>query len=424
MVLWPINWNLFDSPVKTTTSTTKADTGYFSNGYQPNRISGQKLSKSGKTIKDTGLKGSKNMNGSLMDNQAIWTTPSGLMYIWVGADGKSTYNDLDGSDVYGYYQLVGEDGKLYDNLSSVDFSGADYAGQFASSPWHESQANLWERPTVTETPKKPTSNTGGGTDPVINELLGRLDKQNALIDDYAKRLEEALKPKVYTARELADQYDISDLYNTAYWNNIYDQATNEYYDNAVREQNKLRTDYAYQNSLYMDNLVNDYLKSYNNAAPTAASRGAMAASALSAQALQDVTNSNNDYGMLSSVNQLEQDRLAELAKNKNEALTTYQNLGTYLMNLGADHNKSDVTDYTNTLNNISTKYTADRAYSQSLANAAASRYAGLAQAAGTKASSAANSYNNSAYQQLWNLYKNVYGDQANTAYIKSAGYKI
>lgn len=421
MLLFPI------PKIETTSDYTKA--GYFSNGYQPDNINGNKLTKTGSTIGQSPLAGSVNMNGSSMSNQAIWKTDNGNLYIWVGSDGKIT-SKSDKMTRYGYYQQVGSKGMLWDNLSPVDFSNEKYVNAFVKSNalMESNQPNIWNKvetgkgtPALDNALNNNNGGGGGGTsapatssapatrDPLIDKLFDRINE-----------LEEAMKPKVKTAEEMAEQYDIADKYNVDYWENLYNEATNNYYDSAINEQEKLRTDYAYNNALYTDDIIKDYLKSYQNAAPTAASRGAMAANALSADSLQGAVNSNNDWGMLGSVNQLEQDRKAELARNPSEALSTYQNLGSYLMGLSSDHNQQDVTNYVNELANIATRYAADRTVSQANAQAAASRYSGLAGAAQTNAGTVASGFANNYQQQLYKLY-NSYLGRSNTAYLNAFG---
>lgn len=424
---------------------------YFSNGYQPKYISGTLGPAGSKTVSSplyaTGLKvantafaGSKNMAGSSMDEQNVWADNAGNFYIWVGNDGQKNKNNS-----YGYYlQLSANDmisltNGLYPgsaaqqfmqdvmgdrapkNKMSIDFSKVD-SGYYSGSTYM-TQNTLADLLKKSEEPEKDHASTTGSSS--ANSPTSSPNVQDPLIDRLMNRineLEDAMKPRVIPAEEMAAQYDIADKYNIKYWEDLYNEATNNYYDAAVNEQEKLRTDYAYNNALYTDDIIKDYLKSYQNAAPTAASRGAMAANALSADAIQGSINANNDQGMLGSVNQLEQDRLAELAKNPSEALTTYQNLGSYLMNLSSDHNKADVTNYVNELSNLATRYAADRTVSQANAQAAASKYSGLANAAQTNAQTAANNFANTYQQQLYDMYKN-YTNRNDTAYLNSLGIK-
>jgi hypothetical protein len=60
------------------TGTTNSDTknGTFSNGYQPNNVNGQKLSKSGITDVVNGV------------TQNVWKTPDGKLWIWDGTQNK------------------------------------------------------------------------------------------------------------------------------------------------------------------------------------------------------------------------------------------------------------------------------------------------------------------------------------------------
>ena len=254
----------------------------------------------------------------------------------------------------------------------------------------------------------------------IEELTNQIAGQKDVIDKLTQDIYDLQHPYVPTAEELAAQYDISDMYNKDYWQKIYDQATNQYYDSAVDEQNRIRNSYIYNSGANLNRIVDDYLQSYVNAAPTADGKAAIAANALSAGILGNYMNADNDYGMLQSINQLQEDRKAELANNPNLAQQAYNNLGSYLMTNATMHNQNMVDNYVNELKAYTTKYTSARDLSAAYASAAASGYAGLAKAADTVAASKANSYNNNLYQQLFDVYK-IYGNKQNTAYLNGAG---
>lgn len=131
----------------------------------------------------------------------------------------------------------------------------------------------------------------------------------------------------------------------------------------------------------------------------------------------DQLNSSNDYGMLQSVNTLNEARKAELANNPNLAKQYYNKIGTYLSTLSANLNSSDVQQYVDNLNAYATEYAADRNYQSALATAAASKYKGLASAASTNASYAASSANNNVnnFEQLYNYYLTSSGGNKNYA---------
>lgn len=216
---------------------------------------------------------------------------------------------------------------------------------------------------------------------------------------YDKKINEPEQPKVYSAKELADIYGID--YNEQNILNDYNKSTNEYYDEAVKAQNDLRTQYAKNNARYVDQIADSYIDSYANAAPTAVGKGSLAANALSTQLNAVQLNAANDYGMMQSVNNLEEARKAELKENPNLAKQYYNNIGTYLSGLSADLNKSDVKQYVDQLDAYSQMYAADRSYQSYLAQANAAKYAGLANAAVTNAATAAN---RNKFDQLWNYF--------------------
>lgn len=234
------------------------------------------------------------------------------------------------------------------------------------------------------------------------------DKKIAELENKIYELEH---PKVYSAKELADIYGID--YNEQNILNDYNKSTNEYYDEAVKAQNDLRTQYARNNARYVDQIADSYINSYANAAPTAVGKGSLAANALSTQLNAAQLNAANDYGMMQSVNNLEEARKAELKKNPNLAKQYYNNIGTYLSGLSAELNKSDVKQYVDQLDAYSQMYAADRSYQSYLAQANAAKYAGLANAAATNAATAANRANS--FDKLWNYFYTSNGGDSNYA---------
>lgn len=233
------------------------------------------------------------------------------------------------------------------------------------------------------------------------------------IQDLKDKLAEATR--VRSAAELAEHYGID--YNLENILADYNQRTNDYYDEAVQAQNDIRTDYARNNGRYVDDIVGSYLDSYKNTAQTAANRGMTSANALASYMSGNAINSQADYGMLQSVNDLEEARKAELEANPNTARSYYNSIGSYLSNLSANLNASDVQNYINELDAYTQRYQADRTYQGYLAQAATSKYAGLAGAAQNNAYSAAQngSTYQSAYDSLYNYFLATNGGSTTAA---------
>lgn len=272
-----------------------------------------------------------------------------------------------------------------------------------------------KKSTTTNTNTNTNTNTGGSGGGTPSYSSGGYTN-NSYVNDLLQRIYELEHPKVYSAQELADIYGID--YNEQNILNDYNKATNEYYDNAVAEQDALRTQYARNNAQYLNQVTNSYLDSYKNAAPTAVGKGSLAANALTTELNAGSTNATNDYGMAQSINTLEKARKAELANNSNLAKQYYNRIGTYLSGLSADLNASDVQQYVDQLNAYSTMYAADRSYQGYLAQAAASKYSGLANAAQSNAYNSANNYN--AFESLWNYFNSVNGSSARPNYASNA----
>lgn len=245
--------------------------------------------------------------------------------------------------------------------------------------------------------------TGGGSGSGTNDAyIGWLQNKNEELD---RRIYELEHPKVMTADELAARHGID--YNEQHILDEYNKKTNEYYQNAIDEYYNLRNNLVGQASRNNQRTVNDYLGEWDNAAPTAARRGELAANALSAYMNSNYALNTEDYNLSQAQNGLRSEWEAELAANPNTARQQYNAMGTTLAGLAATYNQSDVKQYIDQLDAYSQMYAANRAVSAAAAQGVASQYAGLANAASTNAATSATKYNS--WQQLYNYYKNAYG---------------
>ena len=260
-----------------------------------------------------------------------------------------------------------------------------------------SSNNTATSPTTTNTTTTTTPTyTGGGSGSGINDAY------------------ELEHPKVMTADELAARHGID--YNEQHILDEYNKKTNEYYQNAIDEYYNLRNNLVGQASRNNQRTVNDYLGEWDNAAPTAARRGELAANALSAYMNSNYALNTEDYNLAQAQNGLRSEWEAELAANPNTARQQYNAMGTTLAGLAATYNQSDVKQYIDQLDAYSQMYAANRAISAAAAQGVASQYAGLANAAATNASTSAKKYNS--WEQLYNYFRNNYGStdkQASTA---------
>lgn len=209
--------------------------------------------------------------------------------------------------------------------------------------------------------------------------------------------------KIWSAKELADHYDVD--YNEQNILKDYNDKTNKFYDEAIATQEALREQTIRNDSQYMRQLTEAYLDSYRNAAPTATGKGTLAANTLSNLINASDTMSYNDYGMQQSINALSEERKAELENNPLLAKDYYNSIGRYLSTLSSNLNAADVKAYVADLDKYSTEYMADRQTAAAYANAAATKYSGLAQAASTRASNVYSSYD--PYASLYNYYYNT-----------------
>ena len=327
--------------------------GFFSNGYQPNTYNNKKLVESGYEVP---------VNGRA---QNVWLVGGDPDYevVWIG-DGKG--------------------GGKY-----VDIS--EYETKYSPSA-------LEKNTTTTNQNTTNNTNNSGGSSSNPKEVY--TDNYKPLYEEAIKKLDEYLNPKPIGANKAAELYGID--YNEQNILNRKNEATNEYYDKAVAEQQNLRTNFARNNANYYDQVADSYVDSYKNAAPTATGQSALAANALSTMLSSGQTNSDNDYGMLQSIHGFEQARAAELANNPLAAREEYNLLGTYLSQLSAQENAAAVKQYVADLDAYTSNYASDRMYQAYQAQAAANKYSGLAGAKIAKAGSS--SSNISDWEAMWNYY--------------------
>ena len=266
--------------------------------------------------------------------------------------------------------------------------------------------------TTTSSDSEPSSSettstlyTSGGSGIGTSKFDAYIDWLQAKNKELDKRVYELEHPKVMTADELAALHGID--YNEQHILDEYNKKTNEYYQDAIDEYYNLRNNLVGQASRNNQRTINDYLGEWDNAAPTAARRGEIAANALSAYMNSNYALNTEDYNLAQAQNGLRSEWEAELAANPNTARQQYNAMGTTLAGLSANLNTSQVKQYIDQLDAYSQMYAANRAISAAAAQGVASQYAGLANAAATNASTSASKYNS--WQQLYNYYKNAYG---------------
>lgn len=379
---------------------------YFSNGYQPKYLFdtngiGTRLEYDGNTlVKDTALKGSTNTAGKSIDNQHVFTDGTNR-YVWIG-------NGNNG----GYYV------QLKDNMSTFNF--ADLADWEGSSNANNTYAGVYngdlktkDNWTVSTILTKPVGGGGSGTGsgnvnyspPTVNT-----DPMYQQIIDMINGLKN---PPVYSANEIADIYDVD--YN---YDNIlkdYNDATNKYYQDFLNYQDSVRSDALRNNLQYNNNIMRNYLDTYNNAAPTASNKGILAANMLRTQLGNNDTMAQLDSELLDQRKLIQEAYEAELANNPNLATQHYNNLGLWLSDIGVNLNESDVKQYVDQLDALSQMYAAGRSLDSYLAQAEASKYSGLLNASIADAQTDAI---NSAWYNIYNYFLKTNGGNSQQAWTQ------
>ena len=345
---------------------------------------------------------------------------------------KTVLTDKDGNryDIYSdnkgkyYYELNGK----YEEITNknvlqdiLDDREIDYTTEQATKV--DPPAPIFKDPSGTKVPEEPkketttkpttsgSTNTGvpSYTAPSPSKREQLLESQ---LNDYKAELDalkEQLKPR--SAQEMAKIYGVD--YNLDNILADYNKQTNEYYNDAIAKQTEYRNDFARDNALFYDKLINEYLDSYKNTAATNTNKGIRTANALSNAINANNVNAANDYGMLQSINNLGEAKKAELANNPYLAEQQYNKLGTYLSNLSANINTSDVKQYVDSLDAYSNLYSGSRQYQNYLAQAAQSKYSGLANAAKYNASATGDSSLAKIYENYFNLTRGNRKDAAN-----------
>lgn len=402
-----INESELKKAIKTWTDSANNKSMYFSNGYQPNRVDGQKLTKTGTVVGNTAMLNSRNLAGKIMNNQQIWKTDNGDLYVWVGNEGKATVGGLSGLDSYGYYQKVGEKGRLYSNATSVDYTkfATEYANDYSNTGL--STNNIFDKGGYGN-----NNTTGGGTsdsnfDAIIKELYQIKDD---LSKETTKTETPAVveKPRVWTNAEAAAHLGLD--YDLAKTLSEYNDATNTYYDEALDLQNNLRNRYINNVGITATQAAEDYLDSYKNVAQTAANKGALATNLLSMQLNNAYDMAQGDQAYVQTQRALEQARQAELANNKQLANEVYNKQGTWLSSWIANKNSADVTAYKDAMDAYSSIYASNRKAIASQAADVATKYSGLINAAATNANTQSNSLAN-----LYSFYNAVYPNKKQAA---------
>lgn len=331
------------------------------------------------------------------------------------------YSDNKGKYYYehnGKYEEITNKNVLQDILDDREI---DYTTEQATKV--DPPAPIFKDPSGTKVPEepkketttKPTTSGSTGTG-VPSYTAPKTSKREQLLEsqlnDYKAELDtlkEQLKPR--SAQEMAKIYGVD--YNLDNILADYNKQTNEYYNDAIAKQTEYRNDFARDNALFYDRLINEYLDSYKNTAATSTNKGIRTANALSNAINANNVNATNDYGMLQSINNLGEAKKAELANNPYLAEQQYNKLGTYLSNLSANLNTSDVKQYVDSLDAYSNLYSGSRQYQNYLAQAAQSKYSGLANAAKYNASATGDSSLAKIYENYFNLTRGNRKDAAN-----------
>ncbi len=146
----------------TMSSPYSTGTTYFSNGYQPNTINGSKLKKTGKTVGQTGLKGSTSYGGKNMDSQNIWKDGNGNQWIWIRTGDSMGYYIQYNPSYKGKVDFAGGNSASYDKYMVSSKTGTKttnptYWKSSADAEYQKTTSSTYKAPEPKPTPN-PTPN--------------------------------------------------------------------------------------------------------------------------------------------------------------------------------------------------------------------------------------------------------------------------
>lgn len=392
------------------------------NNKLSNVVNGNTLFDTGAKVKDTTMKNSLDGNGNLFNDSPIFqdkTTGNRYVFVPWGNGTVMTQINPDATPRINFLQAF-KDKKAGDVMQGIYEDGVyrrkDYFDTAKLDP-------VYIMPEKSNKNTKPTNSGGGGggyTPTYSAPDLSGLYNQIATLQS---ELQELKNPKLYSAKELAEHYGFLDtLANEDYWNQLYTDYVNENWGNQLDEYDEQRLK-AVANSARFNNAITDnYLRGNLNELRqgNAVNNQAIAANTLKSRILGDNTLTQADYQMLQDRKQLEQDWQAQLADVDRQAKEAYNVTNNYLMQMGNKHYTSDIQDTINTMNAAATRYKGDLDSYKEKVQGYSNQYAGLANAASTRAGTAAS--NNSSYiKQLENYYNQLYGGDYNRTANTIAG---
>ena len=394
------------------------------NNKLSNVVSGNTLFDTGVKVKNTTMKNSLDGNGNLFNDSPIFqdkTTGNRYVFVPWGNGTVMTQINPDATPRINFLQAF-KDKKAGDVMQGIYEDGVyrrkDYFDTAKLDPVYIMPEKS-NKSTTTNT--KPTNSGGGGYTPTYSTPdLSGLYNQIATLQS---ELQELKNPKLYSAKELAEQYDIADtLANEDYYRQLYTDYVNENWGNQLDEYDEQRLKALINGARYNQMLQDQYIKSYVNEQRqgNATNNQAIAANALKTQILNNYDASQNDYQMLQDRKQLEQDWQAQLADVDRQAKDAYTMANAFLMQAGNKHYTSEIQDTINGINAAATRYKGDLDSYRQKVQGYSNQYAGLANAASTRAGTAA--ANNSSYiKQLENYYNQLYGGDYNRTANTIAG---
>lgn len=329
----------------TMSSPYSTGTTYFSNGYQPNTINGSKLKKTGKTVGQTGLKGSTSYGGKNMDSQNIWKDGNGNQWIWIRTGDSMGYYIQYNPNYKGKVDFAGGNSASYDKYMVSSKTGTKttnptYWKSSADAEYQKTTSSTYKAPEPTPTPTPTPNPTPAPSAPVTNTNTNVVTKT-------PEPEPEKVVPKIdWQTKDIDEMAKILGIetYKTADILQKYNDLTNKQYDQLDTDVKRAQA----ENLRALEGTYNDYLNTIRenraNAISNGMTKGAAAAEQLASMYANAQAISESQQKYYDSQYDIAQERATSLAQNTLQAEADRKEIEKYLGELRGTYEANSVNE--------------------------------------------------------------------------------
>ena len=246
-------------------------------------------------------------------------------------------------------------------------------------------------------------------DKLYQKVLQLEETNNA----FKKEIDALKPPTPKSLDELVNHYNIKDYYNMDYLLNMYNDATNKYYQDTINSQSRYNEEALNNTSLVANEALKKYYDSYKYAAPTSMGRGTKGANMLRSLLGGQQTNENTGYELNSILNDYKEAWKKELEYNPTLARNKYNTIGQWLLDQQTKLHTADIKNYINDMTAYQNNYTGIRNAQNTYAQGLADSYRDRANAALTGNNYRATTNNENTLRRVYQL---LYGSDWQKAY--------